>query len=354
MKVVQIITPTRISGAEKYTIALSKTLIQMGCQVDLIVEQGQKLIDFVKDDLNVIPVKIEGKGNILGYQRLKKTIAELKPDIIHTHLTTASWFGSWIGKSLNIPVVSTVHAINSKWPYIKADKIIAVSQAVYDDLASQGVPKDKLVSICNGIPIIDRKPEANIKTNSLMEKWHIPATNFKIAVVAHFSSKKGHHYLLHAVSRLKKDNVTIILCGEGKLKKKLSRLCQKLAIDHQVIFSGFQPRMDDWYSFFDLLILPSIKGEGLPLSILECQSMEIPVIASSISGIGEVIVSGENGFLIPPKDIVELKNKISLLMNNRLLGKQMGINGREKVLRYFNISQNARIVEDLYQKATRC
>ena len=350
MKIVQIITPTRISGAEKYLHNLSQELSNHKHRVIAIIETSQRLIDYIKNDIEVIPLKIEGKGNLFGYYRLKNLIREINPDIIHTHLTTASWFGGFIGKSLKIPVVSTVHALNEKWPYARADKIIAVSNAVYTNLLKQNVPLQQLEAVQNGIPLPDKLIMSDSKINELKHQFNIPAHHQVIGCVAHFSKKKGHEYLLKAFSQLQNKNVTLLLIGEGSLEGKLIKLCRQLFIYERVIFSGFQSEMDKIYPLIDILILPSIKGEGLPLSILEAMNYELPVIASDISGVGEAVSNNENGYLVSPKNISEITRKIDLLLKDRELQKKWGKNGKIKVEQHFNIKKNAQRIVKIYEK----
>ena len=348
MKILQIITPSRISGAEKYLIYLSRELIKLGHELIIIIEKGQKLIEYINAEFTVVPVKIGGKANIFGYRRLKKHVELIKPSIIHTHLTTASWFAGWIGKRLKIPVVSTVHAINSKNSYINATKIIAVSQAVYDDLIVQGVSEKQVELALNGIPY--QKGNCKISKAELMDQLGIPLDHQIIGIVAHFSKKKGHKYLLKAFSQINNKKLTIVLCGEGKLEKKLKKLCVKLNINQRVIFVGFQKDIYNMYKLFNILILPSIKGEGLPLSVLEAMSMGIPVIASSISGLKEIIDDGINGYLVPPKNIEYLKDKINYLINDKSLQNTFGTNGKYKITSQFTIQNNALRILQIYNK----
>ncbi len=352
MRIVQVITPTRVSGAERYILFLCEELIKRGHDVTVVVEKGQRLIDYLKNRLKVVPLRIEGKANVLGYLRLKKLIHVLSPSIIHTHLTTASFFGGLVGKGLNIPVISTVHAINSKWPYIMADRMIAVSNAVGRDLLNQGIPAYKLRINLNGIPL-SLKKLSSVSKDKLKGLWNIPISNFVIGVVAHFSHKKGHIYLFRALSLLKNKNITLFLLGEGSLKSSLKKVCHKLSITEQVIFADFQDDVNKFYNLFDIVVLPSIKGEGLPLSILEAQNNGIPVISSSISGISEVITSGKNGYLVPPKDVRSLSHRINSLIHNNSTREKMGQIGHKIVYDKFAINRNTDTVLDIYRELAK-
>ncbi|MDH4129301.1 MAG: glycosyltransferase family 4 protein, partial [Spirochaetota bacterium] len=178
----------------------------------------------------------------------------------------------------------------------------------------------------------------------------IPLDHQIIGIVAHFSKKKGHKYLLKAFSQINNKKLTIVLCGEGKLEKKLKKLCVKLNINQRVIFVGFQKDIYNMYKLFNILILPSIKGEGLPLSVLEAMSMGIPVIASSISGLKEIIDDGINGYLVPPKNIEYLKDKINYLINDKSLQNTFGTNGKYKITSQFTIQNNALRILQIYNK----
>ena len=351
MKVTQIITPSRVSGAERYLLSLSSKLLSNGCELSVIVEKDQRLLDYIPGSISQYAINIEGKGNVFGYQRLKRLVKELNPDVIHCHLTTASWFGGFIGESLGIPVVSHVHAINPAWPYKRSTRIIAVSQAVARDLERKGIPDSIISSVLNGIDIRDRKERNITHITHLKKKWRIPEANLVLSLVAHFSEKKGHKVLLDAFSRLNLDNVTLMLCGEGKLKDKSVKYCERLGIRDRVVFTGYLNNIYEALDIADILILPSIQGEGLPLSILEALSQGIPVVASDISGVGEVIKDGETGFLVPPGDVYGLAGKIKVLLEDEILRKELGDKGQSLVTSRFSIDKNCEAVLKVYEEA---
>lgn len=350
MRIIQVITPTRISGAEKYLIQLSEELQNMGHEISIIIQKNTPLIDFLGKNFNIIPLSIEGKGNIFGYYRLKRQIEILAPDIIHSHLSTACFFSGMIGKALNIPVVSTAHAIDPPFPFKNSNKIIAVSHAVEEYLLKKNVSPSKITTIQNGIPLQSYSSD-NLHTmkQEQYRKYNLSENSKVIATIAHFSSKKGHSILLKALSKLKDKDWTLFLIGEGKEKEKLVKLCKIYKIFHKVHFTGFIKNIYEILTIIDIVILPSIQGEGLPLSILEAQSQGIPVIASDLSGIKEVIIHQKNGFLFIPGDIEALTGYISQLLDNNQLRQSMGHYGKDVVFRKFNSKRNTDQVLSLYQ-----
>ena len=132
--------------------------------------------------------------------------------------------------------------------------------------------------------------------------------------------------------------------------KRLRTLKSRLGLDSNVIFTGFRSDVPAILSQCDLMVLPSLFGEGLPMVILEAMAMGVPVIASKVEGIPEVVEEGVNGFLVEPGDSDQLSNKIVTIMGDPILLREVSDRGRRKVKDKMNGYSQALQVEQVYRE----
>jgi len=181
--------------------------------------------------------------------------------------------------------------------------------------------------------------------------------NFAILCVATFEHKKGHQFLLKAISILRKQdrNIKCVLIGNGPLRNQITDQIEHLKIQDAVIMVGTKTQEEvlEWLKKSDCFVLPSIIGpggrkEGIPNVLIEALSCGLPVVATNISGIPEIIKDRESGLLVLPEDVDALVAAISYIQDHPLLAQKLGMAGREIVKRDFNIEENAKKLWNLF------
>jgi Glycosyltransferase len=160
--------------------------------------------------------------------------------------------------------------------------------------------------------------------------------------------KKGHEYAIKAMAKIVKkySNVKYLIVGEGPLRSELESLVKDLGLENIIEFTGAatQKEIVGFYEKSHIFILPSIS-EGLPVVLMEAQAMGLPVIASNVGGVSEIVADGKSGFLVPPKDVDSLTNKIKFLLQNKVMWKKMGEMGQKIIQNGFNIKRLSRELE---------
>lgn len=171
----------------------------------------------------------------------------------------------------------------------------------------------------NGVNTDQYKPEISKRAKD----------NVKILTVGRLSEQKGIEYLLGAISTLKRNGFngeySLEIVGDGSLRKSMEKMVKNLSIEENVFFSGWvsKDEMPEKYQSADLFVLPSLD-EGMPNAILEAMASRLPIITTSILKEENLIEDGYNGFLVPPRRINELFEKLSLLLRDRGLREEMG------------------------------
>ena len=351
LRIVQLIAPSKIAGAERSTVSLCRGLSARGHHVSLLVKYSHVLLDTARDEgVDALSMRFAGKLNLLAVGRLARWFRRNNVELVATQLSTASLWGTLAARSLGLPSVATVRALNSKTCYIFADRIIAVSHAVKAHLVEQGIQSDKIRVVYNGVDLGKFVPPANRQAPKAA--LDLPTDIMIVGVVAHLSEKKGHKWFLEAVAPLCQTfpQLRILFLGEGGERANLQRQVRALGIEDRVIFAGFHGDVVPWMSAMDALVLPPIAKEGFGRVLVEAGAMKIPVVGSDVGGISEIIVPGETGFVVAPGDVAALQTALSALLDDAQLREKMGEAGRERALRDFSQERMVEQTERVYRE----
>lgn len=345
------VVETLYDGFEK-----KKYKIQLWC-----IASGGDLADkFAHAKKNVRILHLRTYHNPLNIFKLSYLIKKERFHIVHTHGYFAGVMGRIAAYIAGVPViVSHVHTawnLKSRNRLIDkllsriTDKIICCSKAVRDFVVyKEGIDLQKTALIYNGCPCVI--PDREIISN------HNLIHEIQIIVVASLVENKGHRFLFEAIARINRNlenkPIKLIVVGDGPLKMELIQLIQYLEIVENVEFIGIIEDVQPIIARSDILVLPSIKREGMPIVVLEAMCHAKPVIGTRIGGIPELIEDGVNGFLIEPKDSTDLSERILMLVNHKLIREQMGMAGRQIFLNKYTSEKMIQNIDRLYDSLLR-
>ena len=265
--------------------------------------------------------------NVLeAYQLLKKN----EFDLIHSHCYRANVLGVILSRMTGLPVIATCHGSISNDLYLTfynklerfvlrfANKVIAVSQGIKKDLIESGVKEPRVVVIENAVAFQSAGEINAVQRRTSRTFCGATENDFVIGYIGRLSEEKGLRYLLEAVSTNLGDRIPIklLIVGEGPQREELESLAQKLGIRDNVVFAGFQSNVESWLAAMDLFVLPSLT-EGTPMSLLEAMAKGVPVIASAVGGVPQVIDSDKNGMLVPSAKPLEIAKAVRFLYDNK-------------------------------------
>jgi len=328
-----------------------------------VASQNDLVPEFKNADIPIFCLDLKTPYDPRVLYRLFRLLRDRKPQILHLHLPYTGILGRVIGHLAGVKgIVYTEHSVMEvyhpltrllnliTYPFCRVN--IAVSKEVQRSIMKHRIARQtKTIVIRNGVNPDYRRINGE-RPDKTREALGIPANHKVVGNVAHIRPEKGHFFLLQAAKIVldKWPDVTFVVVGSDNTNGKTSSLkdmAKRLGIQNHVIFTGFRQDVFDIMRIFDLFVLPSLN-EGLSLALLEAMSMGKPVIASHVGGIPEVIKSGLNGFLVPPKNPEALAERILELLRNEKMGKQMGQNGMQNVRDKFNIQQSVRRIEQVY------
>lgn len=226
------------------------------------------------------------------------------------------------------------------------DRVFCVSKIVGNSFSFNGRIPDRFSIVYNGIEP-DKWVRQKIRNQNALK---IKKPNFvSLGMVAVCDGVKGHVYLFEAIKLLLQEGINNFYCeviGEGREKKNLHKWVSNNGIEKYINFKGFVTSVKDALEDIDLLIVPSLQ-ESFGMSAVEAMAMEIPVIASDVGGLPEVIDDGNTGILVPSANPKALANAIKYIINNPKLRLKMGIDGNKRVQKMFDVKKSISITEKI-------
>lgn len=352
MNICQIITPSRIAGAERSTTSLCEHLQAAGHRVVVGCKEGSPLVEAMRQvGLDVRALPISGKANPRGPYHVAAIAREVKAAVIHSHLSSAAWHAGFAARMLRVPAVAHVRALNNPFFYRMATRVIAVSHGVKQHLVSQGMDGSRIDVVYNGID-----PERYFLPCSQDEarsRLGLPAAGTLIGVIAHLTPKKGHAIFLDAFARFasRYPDATALFLGDGDERETLIAQAERLGLADRVIFAGFQRDVLPYYAAMDMVVLPSIEMEGLGRALQEGGLLRRPGIGTDLGGIPEAIRDGESGFVVPVSDVDALADRMETLVADPTLRERMGAAAHDHIRATFTISAMIAGTLATYEKA---
>jgi len=230
------------------------------------------------------------------------------------------------------------------------DIMVAISKDAKEGLLSLRFPESKIRVIYSGIDKQSFKKN-NLDRKKLLERLGLQSNNFIIGTLANLKPRKGVSTFINAAKIIVQDypKARFLIIGRGPLKNNLENQVKSLKLQNQVIFCDYVENITDAYQVFNLMVLPSLT-EGLPAVLLEAMAFGVPVVATSVGGVPEIIEDGVSGILIPPKNPQALAEAAVKIYKNAKLSSEMTKNAHIRLEKYFTIDETVRQYEKLYKE----
>ena len=233
------------------------------------------------------------------------------------------------------------------------DAGIAISQSLSQFAVEvEGAPPEKIHTIPYGLDFQRLTPHIQKATRQAMrQQIGLDAEAVVVGMVCRLVEQKGLSYGLQALARVLPQfpDACCVIAGEGPLRAELEAEAKALGLRDCVHFLGWRDDVADLMTALDLLLVPSL-WEGFGLVILEAMARQLPVIASAVSAIPEIIVQGETGLLVPPRDVEGLAEALAMLLADRPLRRYLGQNGEDRLEAQFSARRMVDDTVTLYRK----
>lgn len=305
-----------------------------------------------------------GKDYLKYSKNINKIVKEKNIDIIHTN-TMAVLEGIYIKKITKLPLVWHIHEIivnpkfmNKFLSYLiakNANEVITVSNAVKIHLENTGYFKKNIKVIYNGVDNNIFSPGND--SDYIRNEFNIPNNSKIVGMIGRVNSWKGQKDFLKSMEIVldKYPNVYAMLVGgvfEGEEWRinELKEIIDNMKHKDRVIFSDYRRDTKNIYTLYDIFVLPSINPDPLPTVVLESMASGKPVVGYRHGGICEMVKDGYNGLLANVGDTEDLASKISRILSNEILQKNMSENSLSRQKEMFSLNSYINNFEEIYEQ----
>lgn len=384
MRVVHIITRLILGGAQENTLLNCEDLATIydddvllitgpaiGPEGTLIHRARKAPIQL--EVVNSLRRSIHPLRDLKSYWAIKRALRQFQPDVVHTHSAKGGILGRLAASKLNIPaIVHTVHGAPfyqdqswlgyefARWCEWYAAKhchqLISVADAMTDLLVSAKVAsRQKFETIYSGMEIEPFLAADKLREGTRAELDYKPE-HLVIGKIARLFHLKGHEYVIEAAKEViaQFPQARFLFVGDGVLQDKFREQIRLAGLTPYFGFTGLVPpeRIPALVAAMDVLVHTSLR-EGLARAIVQSLLGGKPVVSFDLDGASEVVLNGETGYLVPPKDVDTLSNRLLQLLANPALRKSMGEQGRALCEKQFRHQFMTARIRELYSRLLR-
>jgi glycosyltransferase involved in cell wall biosynthesis len=312
-----------------------------------------------------VPVTIIGKSwklDLGAWQRLKRVLAEFRPDVVHTWLFAANAYGRLsLPRQPRLRVIVSERCVDSwksGWQLwldrrlaAVADRIVGNSQSVVDFYAQQGIPREKLRCIPNGI---EMPQQESVDRARVLQKLDFPDDAFVAGCIGRLALQKRVRDVIWAVETLRqiRPQLRLAIFGDGPERSRLEDFARSVHCQDHVRFLGHRDDAANWLPVFDAFCLAS-SFEGQSNSLMEAMAAARPVVVTNIPPNLELVTPEETGLAFQPEDSVGLMQQLRRLIDEPDLGRRLGAAARERMVAEFSVAAMVDRYAALYREVAR-
>jgi glycosyltransferase involved in cell wall biosynthesis len=351
------------SGQVDPPIEVSIAVFQRGdTSNNLFIETARQF------SIPVYPIPEAGRFDWAVVSHLRALARELKPDLIQTHAVKSHFLIRASGLHRLAPWVAFHHGYTwpdarmrlynqiDRWSLRAARQVLTVSRPFRDELARKGVPPERIEIVHNAIDpqwgAHGRTPEA---AAALRAALGIGRETKIILIVGRLSREKDHRTLLEAVNELRTDarngtapRTHLVVVGDGPERPRIEETIRALDLGDTVTMVGQVPTAEPYYGIADVSVLSSLS-EGSPNALLESMAARVPVVATLVGGIPEIVSHEHSALLINPRDRAGMTRAIKAILTNESLARTLAARACERILGHYTPDSRARRLAEVYR-----
>ena len=362
MKILQISSASSIGGGERHVADLTNALVEKGHELYAALRPGSPLIPLLNIPTErIATLPLRNALDVQSARRLTRFSAENKIDVIHAHMARDYSLAAFAAKRARAKLIVTRHVLFPlsrihRRTLAAASKVIAVSQAVADQLMEQNIVEpNRITVVLNGIEVSGFSDKQSLDRAALVGAFEgMSDAKFLVGTIGELRALKRHDDFIRAAAivRSKIDGVHFVVAGidtspKQEIRKQLLSLIAELGLENQVHLLGWLDDAPHFLQSLDLFVSAS-ETESFGLAIVEAMAAATPVIATSTGGAREVIDPGRTGLMVPIGDVQVLADAIVSLLLDRERRKVMGQLAKEEVAARFSLERMAADTEAIY------
>lgn len=367
LTILQIRSEFRDNGPGTQSLEIAREMKRRGHNT-IFASSGGVLAEEIKKEFRHIDIptlavnKRDLVSTIKNIIKIRKILREENIDIIHGHNAAAAFTAYLASKTINrkVAITHSVRGMEIRKGYqwrnfiyrLYPATFFAVSDFTRQMLIKAGVKENRIINTYNGVDI-GKFDVSKWNKNAFRDEIGVSKDTVLVGTVGRVNYNKGQEVLIKAIPHIlkKTSNFKVVIVGDGEKLEACKTLAKDLGVEEFVHFTGFRRDIPNIQAALDIYTLASVKGEMFPNSILEAMAMGNPWVASNLSGIPEISENGRNGFLSEPNNCEDLADKLSKLIMNESLRKEMGENCIKTIYEKYTIEKVCDALEYGYLSA---
>jgi glycosyltransferase involved in cell wall biosynthesis len=370
MNVAHIVLSLDVGGLERNVINQVREGQALGQSVSVICLERPGVLAEQVDAWGGRLISLEKSPGIRlsAFRRLRAILQEIDPDIVHTHQIGTLFYAGPAAASLGKVRTRVVHTEHGREPYtnsarrrwlgrlagLHAQRFFCLTHDMAAELVTNRiVPKRKVQVIDNGIDI-DRLADRGDPA-AQRRSLEIPPDSLVIGSIGRLVEIKRHDVLIRAFAELRREvpDAHLVIVGDGPRKDELLSLVGQLNLEPSVHLVGYQPQAWKFLYIMDCFALTS-RSEGMPQAVLEAAIAGLPIVATRVGGLPEVIENGRTGILVEPSDPVAMTQALLSVLRDPDTARAMGQAVRERVESRFHVRRMARVYHHHFIEILGC
>ncbi|MBI5431738.1 MAG: glycosyltransferase family 4 protein [Planctomycetes bacterium] len=356
--IVHVDAETGFSGGEVQVFLLMQGLAKRGWRNVLVAPPASAALERAASlGIETRPIAMRNDLHGGAVIELRRAFLECGGELVHLHSGRATWLGGLAARLAKLPAITTRRmdrkvrgGVRTRLVYRSLTRrVAAISPAVVRALERGGVPKERIRLIWSSIDPAALAPRRS--REELRAELGVPADALVLLTLGALVPRKGIDVLLAALAELEEESVRPLLWvgGDGDARAKLEKRAKKLRLAERVRFLGARRDVGDLLAAADVFVMPS-RREGLGVAALEAMSASLPLVASNVGGLGEAVVDGRTGLLVPPEDVSALAAALKRMLADAPFRASCAAEGPRRILEGFHVDQMVAGYEALYRE----
>lgn len=362
MRILVAESSTTVGGQELAVALHAEGLLKRGHELRLIVEPESPICEMAcSKGIPVETVRMARSHYPTAIQTFRRVIRRFRPSVLHVNSSRDSWIGAVASRLVRErpKVVRTRHistplnrnlATRLLYQRLLDYVIVTGGERTRRDLIERdGLDPQRVASFPIGIDVEYFRPAA--PDRDLRVELGLPSGHLLVGLISYLRSYKGHEYYVEAAKLLARErqDVTFLIVGEGPEESRILASIERAGLTGRVRMLGFRDDLLNVFRSLDVFVIPSVEGDTIPQVLMQALAMGLPVVSTTVGSIPDVVIDGETGFVVPPRDARSLADRIVVLLNDQALRSRMGKQGRALVERSYSLDRMLDELERVYK-----
>jgi glycosyltransferase involved in cell wall biosynthesis len=357
---------TAVGGQELAVLLHAEGLLKRGHRLRLVLEPKSPIARMAMDkQLPVTLISMRKSRYPQAIVSLRALIAHHRPAILQVNSSRDSWIGAVAvrllrprPKLLRIRHISA--PLNRNWMthllYRRLFDMVVVTggeKTKRELVERDGLAAERVAAFPIGLDVGYFRPSP--PDHDLRLELGLPKGHLLVGLISYLRSYKGHEYFIEAASMLaaRRDDVSFVIVGEGPEEAAIRSRIEQLGLSGRIRMLGFREDLLNVFRSFDLFAIPSVEGDTIPQVLMQALAIGLPVVSTTVGSIPDVVIDGETGFVVPPRDGPALAERTARLLDDADLRSRMGRQGRSMVERDYSLEHMLDRMEGVYHRLIR-